>query len=65
MKRKFTNNLMSENCPADPRLGYYTFNVHPDFLQKAFEMFRTEPDVERAEIVDGNIRLYYKEITNA
>lgn len=65
MKRKLTNDLMSNHCPADPRLGYFTFNVHPDYLEKAFKMFSSEPDVEKAEIVDGNIRLYYKEITNA
>ena len=56
---------MSDNCPADPRLGYFTFNVHPDYIEKALQVFGSEPDVEHAEIVDGNIRLYYKETTNA
>ena len=65
MKRKLTNNLMSDYCPQDPRLGYFTFNVHPKHIKKALAIFAKEPDVDRAEIVDGNIRLYYKEINNA
>jgi len=65
MKRKLKNESMSNHCPADPRLGYFTFNVHPDYIQKALKLFGSEPDVEHAEIVDGNIRLYYKETTNA
>ena len=65
MKRKLTNDLMSEHCPTDSRLGYYTFNVHPDMAEHILQIFSSEPDVERAEIVDGNIRLYYKEINNA
>lgn len=65
MKRELDKASMSDNCPADPRLGYFTFNVHPDYIEKALQIFGSEPDVEHAEIVDGNIRLYYKEITNA
>jgi len=57
--------LMSKHCPADPRLGYYTFGVHPKDAQTVLKSFIDEPDVERAELVDGNIRIYYKEITNA
>ncbi len=56
---------MSKNCPADPRLGYFTFNVHSKDAEHVQYVFEKEPDVERVEIVDGNIRIYYKETTNA
>jgi len=56
---------MSKHCPADPRLGYFTFGVHPKDAQTVLKSFQDEPDVERAELVDGNIRIYYKEINNA
>ncbi|MDB4541765.1 hypothetical protein N9245_00355 [bacterium] len=56
---------MSKNCPADPRLGYFTFGVHSKDAEHVKYVFEKEPDVERVEIVDGNIRIYYKEITNA
>jgi hypothetical protein len=56
---------MSKNCPADPRLGYFTFSVHPKDAQLVVDVFEKEPDVERVEHIKGNIRIYYKEITNA
>jgi len=56
---------MSKNCPADPRLGYFTFSVHPKNAQLVVDVFEKEPDIERVEHIKGNIRIYYKEITNA
>ena len=56
---------MSKNCPADPRLGYFTFGVHPKDADSVANIFNKEPDVERVEHIKGNIRIYYKEITNA
>jgi len=64
-QKKMDMTLMSNHCPADPRLGYYTFGVHPKDAQTVLKSFQDEPDVERAELVDGNIRIYYKETTNA
>ena len=56
---------MSKNCPADPRLGYFTFGVHPKDADSVANIFKKEPDVLKVEHIKGNIRIYYKEITNA
>jgi len=56
---------MSKNCPADPRLGYFTFGVHSKDAEHVQYVFEKEPDVERVEHIKGNIRIYYKEINNA
>ena len=56
---------MSKNCPADPRLGYFTFGVHPKDADSVANIFKKESDVLKVEHIKGNIRIYYKEITNA
>ena len=56
---------MSKNCPAHPKLGYFTFGIHKKDVEYAIKVFSEDESVERVEYVEGNIRLYYKEITNA
>lgn len=63
--KKLCDLPLQRYCPADPRLGYFTFGIHEKEAKQALKLFSQDDCVERIEYVEGNIRIYYKETTNA
>tara|TARA_R100001460_G_scaffold98262_1_gene141029 strand:+ start:3809 stop:4024 length:216 start_codon:yes stop_codon:yes gene_type:complete len=62
---KISHMPMNTYCPADPRLGYFTFGVHEKIAKECIKIFSQDESVDYVEYVEGNIRIYYKEINNA